>query len=126
VGNDGLDAVLSKVSSIPNLGDKVKITNLDMSDLVETINCGKFYTYDGSLTTPPCSEDVSWFISTTVVPINFKLYNDLKAVVGANARHIQSTRNTENIIKTAAKNLNAKENDMCSATMLRRRSLSAV
>lgn len=35
-------------------------------------NTDVFYTYKGSLTTPPCNEAVTWIIFGTPVPISFR------------------------------------------------------
>lgn len=41
-------------------GQEVKVSNIDLEKLMSK-NMGFFY-YNGSLTTPPCTEEVSWFI----------------------------------------------------------------
>ena len=44
---------------------------LTLSSLMPS-NTDIFYTYKGSLTTPPCNEAVTWIIFPTTVPISFK------------------------------------------------------
>jgi carbonic anhydrase len=105
---DALHTVLSHVSEIPETGRTTILHDLNMEAIVNTINSSEFYYYIGSLTTPPCSEDVVFLLAKDPFPIGFKQYNDLKAVVGMNARHVQGPQDTENIIVTAARNL-AKE-----------------
>ncbi|KAK2768189.1 hypothetical protein FQN54_000041 [Arachnomyces sp. PD_36] len=102
---DGSHNVLAEVSRIPNLGDSIEIPDMDLSALANLVSSSEFYTYSGSLTTPPCAEGVDWYISGTTIPLHLQLYNDLKAVVGTNNRHIQSPGCGENIIKVAARNL---------------------
>ncbi|PAF53434.1 hypothetical protein BKH42_05780 [Helicobacter sp. 13S00482-2] len=41
-------------------GEKVKVSNVDLAKLIP--NKIHFFHYNGSLTTPPCTEGVSWFI----------------------------------------------------------------
>lgn len=40
-----------------------------LSSLIPAAN-GRFYTYLGSLTTPPCSETVTWFIFPEPLPVS--------------------------------------------------------
>lgn len=40
-----------------------------LSSLIPSAS-GRFYTYLGSLTTPPCSETVSWFIFPEPLPVS--------------------------------------------------------
>lgn len=47
------------------------------------------YAYSGSLTTPPCSEDVSWFVMTTPIQVSTKQVKEFKRIVHANARPVQ-------------------------------------
>ncbi|XP_054734498.1 carbonic anhydrase 2-like [Anastrepha obliqua] len=42
---------------------------ITLGSLLANINRGNFYTYQGSLTTPPCSEAVTWIVYPEVIPI---------------------------------------------------------
>ncbi|MDO7252707.1 carbonic anhydrase [Helicobacter cappadocius] len=42
------------------VGEKIKVSNVDLGKLIPKKL--DFFHYDGSLTTPPCTEGVSWFI----------------------------------------------------------------
>ncbi|HKK50649.1 MAG TPA: carbonic anhydrase family protein [Myxococcota bacterium] len=51
---------------------------------------GHFYTYEGSLTTPPYSETVRWVIDKEIREASPKEIATLNALEGDNARHVQS------------------------------------
>jgi len=48
-----------------------------------------YYTFDGSLTTPPCSENVRWFVLKHAVEASARQINQFKARYGGNARPTQ-------------------------------------
>ena len=43
-----------------------------------------FYTYAGSLTTPPCSEGINWYVLSNPVEISSSQLNELQAINNAN------------------------------------------
>ena len=49
-----------------------------------------YYTYMGSLTTPPCSEGVLWMVMKTPVPISAEQIGIFARLYPMNARPIQS------------------------------------
>jgi carbonic anhydrase len=49
----------------------------------------QFYHYDGSLTHPPCTEGVTWFVLQQHVDVAISHLNFLRNVIGENSRPIQ-------------------------------------
>jgi carbonic anhydrase len=48
-----------------------------------------YYSYSGSLTTPPCSEGVSWFVIAEPVEVSAEQIEAFRAIVSRNARPVQ-------------------------------------
>ena len=49
-----------------------------------------FWWYDGSLTTPPCSEIVSWFVMTDPIEASHDQLEEMEAILHENYRPVQS------------------------------------
>jgi len=49
-----------------------------------------YYRYDGSLTTPPCSEGVKWFVSTTTQQVSEAQVQQFILSFRRNARPVQN------------------------------------
>jgi carbonic anhydrase len=47
------------------------------------------YRYEGSLTTPPCSEGVAWLVMTTPISLSVEQIGQFTAIVKANNRPVQ-------------------------------------
>lgn len=52
-----------------------------------------YYTYTGSLTTPPCTEGVEWYVLKAYVELGADQLAALKKVLGNNARTVQPQQN---------------------------------
>ena len=48
-----------------------------------------YYSYMGSLTEPPCTEGVEWFVLTEPLEVDVSYIRRLARVVGSNARPVQ-------------------------------------
>ncbi|MFH1417398.1 MAG: carbonic anhydrase family protein [Planctomycetota bacterium] len=48
----------------------------------------RYYAYDGSLTTPPCTEDVKWFIMKEPVEVSREQIDRFVELIGHNARPV--------------------------------------
>jgi len=59
------------LASMAGLATKATITGpLPLKGFLQTLNLDEFWSYDGSLTTPPCTEGVRWSVLKTVQPIS--------------------------------------------------------
>ncbi|KAF9378327.1 hypothetical protein BGX21_002934 [Mortierella sp. AD011] len=85
--------VKDKVTGEPVPGKeqvKYKLKRVDFADLLRVT--GEFtprWEYDGSLTTPPCTEGVAWNIVKTHIGLGIKQYDALVDLEAFNARYIQ-------------------------------------
>ncbi|KAM4699393.1 carbonic anhydrase 4 [Discoglossus pictus] len=71
--NEKYKKLIDAISKIPDLDNKIDISDLKLQDLIpEQKYLGQFYRYKGSLTTPPCTESVTW----TVFPQTIELSKD--------------------------------------------------
>ncbi|CAJ0631039.1 1404_t:CDS:2 [Entrophospora sp. SA101] len=79
------------VSNIPTVVKEVKkIKELDLPRVFYDIEfISKAYRYSGSLTTPPCSEGVEWWVNTPIQSLNLTQFNALRDVMGFNSRYAQ-------------------------------------
>lgn len=69
-------------------GDEVRAgTRIDLSQLLPEDK--RYYTYMGSLTTPPCSEGVLWMVMKQPVPISVEQVSIFSRLYPMNARPIQ-------------------------------------
>ncbi|XP_007940846.1 carbonic anhydrase 6 [Orycteropus afer afer] len=70
----------SHLQNIRYRGQRTTLTGLDIRDMLP-VNLNSYYTYWGSLTTPPCTENVLWFLLAEPVRLSrtqiWKLENSL-------------------------------------------------
>jgi carbonic anhydrase len=68
------------------------------------IQSSEVYTYDGSLTTPPCSEAVAWFVVEEPLAVSVEQYKSFKEIMKFNSRYTQNDLNSppnDNLIDEA-------------------------
>lgn len=71
-----------------NKGEEAEITKLDLPALLKEVDSFKSrYTYEGSLTTPPCSETVQWVVAEKELGLSPATFNEMRAATGFNSRH---------------------------------------
>lgn len=100
-GSAFLDKTLSRVSEISKPGTGINITPPPFDGLVRFVRQSSFYRYSGSLTTPPCSEPVNWFVGTKKLLLEVGTYTALKRVVKFNSRFTQSAPGEVNVLQAA-------------------------
>ncbi|CAG8544748.1 3477_t:CDS:1 [Funneliformis caledonium] len=74
--------------------DKKKIEEIDLSGLLTDIkNITAAFTYSGSLTTPPCTEGVTWYVNKDAQVVSLDQFLGLREVTGFNSRFTQLRSN---------------------------------
>ncbi|MGD1918764.1 MAG: carbonic anhydrase [Pleurocapsa sp.] len=89
--NQVLDRVWDKIP----FGDKKEEASdliINASNLLPE-NISQYYRYQGSLTTPPCSEIVTWLVLKQPVEISKLQISRFLEVIGTNARPVQALNN---------------------------------
>jgi carbonic anhydrase len=90
--NEGTEnPIVSKVwQAIPPIGQTKTIDNITIDAAQLLPNSKSYYSYTGSLTTPPCSEGVNWAILTTPITISSSQLQEFKKFYPIDARPIHS------------------------------------
>ncbi|KAM5444997.1 hypothetical protein MferCBS31731_000454 [Microsporum ferrugineum] len=97
-----LKQVLSCLHKITTPGTITKTRRLDFSQVVGHLHTHDIFTYNGSLTTPPCSSNVAWYLSAAPLSIDVSSFNALKKVVKFNSRYTQNSPGLRNLMEIAA------------------------
>ncbi|XP_075144642.1 carbonic anhydrase 2-like isoform X2 [Haematobia irritans] len=66
----GLKRFVKALNEVKRFNSTTKLRDFRLTDLMGDIKTNQFYTYQGSLTTPPCSQAVTWIIFPKVLHIN--------------------------------------------------------
>lgn len=88
------------MESAPEIQEPGSVTNtksLSFDKLISHLNTNEVMTYSGSLTTPPCSEGVTWLISAAPLSISAEDVAAANKLMGDNARPAQGGLGEENI-----------------------------
>lgn len=89
---DGVDNdFLSELKGCYEDGDKL---DLDL-EFPSTKKIGRYFSYKGSLTTPPCTENITWIVWKTIQSGSKSQINFFKDLTGSNNRPIQDLNSRE-------------------------------
>lgn len=92
--NAGFDEVFAH---LPRVGEKITVDDLKL-DLAGLLPANQgYYSFEGSLTTPPCSEGVSWMVLKSPVTVSPGQIKAFRRLVHENARPLQPLH--ERVIK---------------------------
>lgn len=85
--NTGFDAVLAHLPQ--RAGETISVDGLEL-DLAGLLPAERrYWDFEGSLTTPPCSEGVRWMVLTQPVTVSAEAIRSLRRLYPANARPVQ-------------------------------------
>ncbi|KAJ3016594.1 UNVERIFIED_CONTAM: hypothetical protein HDU68_012117 [Siphonaria sp. JEL0065] len=68
------------------------IPSLDMTPIINAIGESEFFSYTGSLTTPPCTEGVLWLVARKPLKISQSQLDKLRKVMPFNSRTTQANK----------------------------------
>ena len=100
-----LSAALANMKDIPTLGDQVSTEPLDFKDLMAHISKSEVYAYNGSLTTPPCTEGVKFNVVADPVYVDVSTFRDVRRIIKFNSRYTQNAPGHMNLLENAGKTL---------------------
>jgi carbonic anhydrase len=92
--NKLVDALWKNVPSAKEKETSVQGIQINAADLLPA-NKEAYYTFTGSLTTPPCSEDVTWFVLKTPTSISSSEVTRFAKLYPMNARPTQALNGRE-------------------------------
>ncbi|KAI9584682.1 hypothetical protein GQX74_006577 [Glossina fuscipes] len=98
IGYAGLDVIYKNLKGVQLANTSVTAGEIiSLGSLLGSVDRNDFYTYRGSLTTPPCSEAVTWIVFANILPISYsdvKKFWNLRDTTGnqyVNIRGLQSS-----------------------------------
>ena len=100
-----IETVLSDVEKIARPGTSTMTGPLDFQPILEHLHRNDVWRYTGSITSPPCNENIKWIMSTKPVGISVATFNKAKKVMKFNSRFTQDAPGTINVIDEAAEEL---------------------
>ncbi|MBX9838501.1 MAG: carbonic anhydrase family protein [Silvanigrellaceae bacterium] len=83
-------ALAGMFSNLPNKQGEVTVDKETMNPIELIPKDKDYYTYPGSLTTPPCSEIVTWYVVKDQIEVSEDQIKNFKKIFAMNARSLQS------------------------------------
>lgn len=85
--NPAFDPIWANLPGEKGVESHFESVNVDIDELLPESQTT--YRYDGSLTTPPCSEGVKWFIATEPIELSSEQIQAFTALITGNNRPVQ-------------------------------------
>ncbi|XP_004922913.1 carbonic anhydrase 7 [Bombyx mandarina] len=107
-----LSPIVKNLTAIENFNSTLQLPHtFSLSSILSGLDTERFYTYKGSLTTPPCAEAVTWVIFSDYLPIsvfqmdNFRgLLSNLNLPLVDNFRQLQPLFGRRVFVRITSKN----------------------
>jgi len=94
-GGDGDNLFLEQLNAIFSTAAGNTRTNqkISVEGFLDSLNTKDFWSYDGSLTTPPCTEGIKWSVLKAVQPISQVQLDKYTALWAGNAAYAEGKGN---------------------------------
>jgi carbonic anhydrase len=93
-GGDGDNLFLNQLEGIfTATGNTRTNQKINVEGFLDSLNKDDFWSYDGSLTTPPCTEGIKWTVLKTVQPISEAQLAKYTALWAGNAAYAEGKGN---------------------------------
>ncbi|KAJ3016597.1 UNVERIFIED_CONTAM: hypothetical protein HDU68_012120 [Siphonaria sp. JEL0065] len=80
-------------NKLPSTTNSTKpLSKLDMSPIIKALKYAEFFSYTGSLTTPPCTEGVLWLVAKEPLKISLRQLDKLRNSMPFNSRTTQANK----------------------------------
>jgi carbonic anhydrase len=96
-----LTNTIVKLDAIAEPGTATETGPLDFTPIIQAVTTGPLFHYQGSLTTPPCAEGVTFLVLEQPLAVDVKTYKALKKVMKFNSRFSQNAPGKENVLEIA-------------------------
>lgn len=93
-----LTQVFKNIGNARKPGSVATTGPLNFGPLVNHLSTTPLFRYNGSLTTPPCAETVTFFITEKPLLLNIQTFNAVKSVIKFNSRYTQNKLGAENLL----------------------------
>ncbi|KAL2062700.1 hypothetical protein VTL71DRAFT_5772 [Oculimacula yallundae] len=97
-----LGSVLKHIDKLQGEDPKTILSHVDFSSMVAHFRTNTVFRYSGSLTTPPCSEDIEWIVSTLPLVVDIPTFNKAKRHLKFNSRYSQDVPGGRNLLNFAS------------------------
>ena len=87
--NQALESIWQQIPTSDSQADRVSDLTINALQLLPE-NSQRYYRYQGSLTTPPCSEIVTWLVLKQPISVSKAQLASFERIVGNNARPVQA------------------------------------
>ncbi|KAK1702655.1 carbonic anhydrase [Colletotrichum lupini] len=99
--------VFAHLDEVKEPGSHAETEELDFGELKRLLEGSDVYQYDGSLTTPPCTEGIAWNVVAEPLRVDDVTYRAAKKVMKFNSRYTQNVPGQKNLLENSRVMLNA-------------------